>query len=67
MPHSYRSLLLIDTPETFLHIAHQTYLMDSILKINPNIQLLIVSHSPYICEDYVDKMVLMSEILTKAE
>lgn len=66
MPYDRRSLLLIDTPETFLQITCQTYLIDSILKINPNIQLLIVSHSPYICEDYTDKMVSMNGILSKA-
>lgn len=67
-PHSYSSLLLIDTPETFLHTSVQRILIKSIQKINPNIQLLITTHSSgIILNGWFGNVVNMSEILSKTE
>lgn len=68
-PPTHRApLLLIDTPETFLHSSAQKIIIESIQKINPNIQLLITTHSPGILMNGgLNWIVNMSEILTKAE
>jgi predicted ATPase len=68
LPQDSRTLLLIDTPETFLHTSVQRILIESIRKINPNIQLLITTHSPGILMNGgLNWIVNMSEILTKTE
>ena len=59
------SIILIDEPEISLHVFWQKKLMDIIAEImNENeygnripIQVIIASHSPYICEGYSDYMV----------
>ena len=67
MPHDRRSLLLIDTPEYCLHPDIQGGLIKNILTINPNIQLLITTHSPdMIDEGWFNKCVQMKNILSKA-
>lgn len=67
-PSLHCPLLLIDTPETFLHTSAQKIIIESIRKINPNIQLLITTHSPGILMNGgLNWIVNMSEILTKAE
>ena len=61
-------LLLIDTPETFLHTNVQRILIESIRKINPNIQLLITTHSPGILMNGgLNWIVNMKQILSKVE
>ena len=65
-PHSYSSLLLIDTPETFLHLDITEVVIESIQKINPSVQLLVVTHSPdLISNGLFDKVIQMEDILTK--
>lgn len=67
-PALHYSILLIDTPETFLHTSAQKITIESIRKINPNIQLLITTHSPGILMNGgLNWIVNMSEILSKAE
>lgn len=63
-----KPLLLIDTPETFLHTDVQRILIESIRKINPNIQLLITTHSPgIILNGWFGNVVNMSQILSKVQ
>jgi predicted ATP-binding protein involved in virulence len=41
-------IMLMDEPEISLHIEWQSKLIDTLLAINPNIQLIIATHSPSI-------------------
>ncbi|TAH17608.1 MAG: ATP-binding cassette domain-containing protein [Cytophagales bacterium] len=45
------SVLLLDEPEISLHLSWQRKLIDTLRKINPNCQLIIVTHSPSIYGD----------------
>lgn len=41
-------ILLMDEPETSLHVEWQSTLIDNIRKIKPNIQIIIATHNPLI-------------------
>jgi ABC-type cobalamin/Fe3+-siderophores transport system ATPase subunit len=41
-------ILLMDEPETSLHVEWQSSLIDNIRKIKPNIQIIIATHNPLI-------------------
>jgi hypothetical protein len=45
------SVLLLDEPEISLHLSWQRKLIDTLREINPNCQLIIVTHSPSIYGD----------------
>ena len=62
------SLLLMDEPEISLHMAWQEMLIDKILEVNPNQQLIIVTHSPAIVMNgWLDSYTDINEILVPYE
>jgi predicted ATP-dependent endonuclease of OLD family len=57
------SILLMDEPEISLHIDWQRKLISHIRELNPNVQIIIASHSPaIIMEGWLDKVVEISDI-----
>ena len=57
------SILLLDEPENSLHIEWQQQLIDVILKLNPNSQLIISTHSPSIFGDgWGDKLFFLEDL-----
>lgn len=62
------AFLLMDEPEISLHLNWQEKLIDSIKTMNPNCQIVIVTHSPAIIMDgYMDSYVDMESIVTGEE
>ena len=59
-------VLLMDEPEISLHISWQYELLNWILELNPNVQLILTTHSPSIFSDgWGDKAIYMEDITTK--
>lgn len=57
------SILMMDEPEISLHISWQQKLIDVICEMNPNCQLIVVTHSPSIFgKGWGDKIVYMENI-----
>jgi len=62
------TILLMDEPEISLHLSWQEKLIDSITQINPNCQLIIVTHSPAILmKGWMDSFVDIKNIETMAD
>jgi predicted ATP-dependent endonuclease of OLD family len=60
------TVLFIDEPEVSLHIEWQKQLIDLILELNPNVQIILTSHSPaVIMNGWMDAVTEVSEILVK--
>jgi predicted ATP-dependent endonuclease of OLD family len=56
----------MDEPEISLHISWQYELLNWILELNPNVQLILTTHSPSIFSDgWGDKAIYMEYITTK--
>jgi len=61
------SILLMDEPEISLHMGWQRKLIKYIRELNPNIQLIIATHSPDIIMDgWRDKVFNMNDIIIKS-
>ena len=58
-----RGIYITDEPELSLHISWQEKLINALHKINPNIQLIIATHSPDIVAKYENKIKRMEGIL----
>lgn len=59
-------VLLMDEPEISLHISWQYELLNWILELNPNVQLILTTHSPSIFSDgWGEKAIYMEDITTK--
>jgi len=57
------TIVLLDEPEITLHILWQRKLIESIFKLNPNIQLFIATHASSIFfNGYQDKIFHMEDI-----
>ncbi len=57
-------VLFMDEPEVSLHIEWQKRLVDMILELNPNVQIILVTHSPaVIMNGWMDKVTEMSDII----
>jgi len=56
------SVLIVDDPETHLHIVLQKELIDLIKKINPNCQIIFATHSPQIISHYWDETFDLDEL-----
>lgn len=56
-------IYIIDEPELSLHISWQRAIVKSILQLNPNVQLLIATHSPEIVAYYKNKIINMENII----
>lgn len=57
------TIYIIDEPELSLHVAWQRALVGSILDLNPNIQLIIATHSPEIVANYKPNIIRMELIV----
>ena len=59
------SILMLDEPEISMHISWQYKLIDMILQLNPNVQIILTTHSPMIFSDgWGDKAIHMEDITT---
>lgn len=59
-------VLFMDEPEVSLHVDWQKRLIDLILELNPNVQIILTTHSPaVIMNGWVDKVTEVSEITDK--
>ena len=59
------SILFMDEPEVSLHIDWQRKLIQYIRELNPNVQIIIATHSPGIIMDgWMDKVFEMSDLVT---
>ena len=58
-------ILIMDEPEISLHISWQYKLIDMILELNPEVQIILTTHSPMIFADgWGDKAIHMEDITT---
>lgn len=56
-------VLFMDEPEVSLHIDWQKQLLDIIRQLNPNVQVILTTHSPAVIMDgWMDKVTEVSEI-----
>ena len=56
-------VLFMDEPEVSLHIEWQKQLIDLILELNPNVQLILTTHSPaMIMNGWIDRVTEVSDI-----
>lgn len=56
-------VLFMDEPEVSLHVDWQKRLIDLIMDLNPNVQLILTTHSPaVIMNGWMDKVTEVSEI-----
>jgi len=61
-------VLFMDEPEASLHIEWQQKLIGMILKLNPNAQIILTTHSPaVIMEGWIDKVTEVSDITTNIQ
>lgn len=59
-------VLVMDEPEISLHISWQYELLNWILELNPNVQLILTTHSPSIFSDgWGEKAIYMEDITTR--
>jgi predicted ATP-dependent endonuclease of OLD family len=53
----------MDEPEVSLHIEWQKRLIDLIVELNPNVQIILTTHSPaVIMNGWLDKVTEVSDI-----
>ena len=58
-------VLFMDEPEVSLHIDWQQRLIDLILELNPNVQIILTTHSPaVIMNGWMDSVTEVSDITT---
>lgn len=59
-------VLFMDEPEVSLHIEWQKQLISTIMEINPNVQMILTTHSPAVIMDgWTDKVTEVNEIEVK--
>ena len=59
--HNY--VLFMDEPEVSLHVDWQQQLIDLVLELNPNVQIILTTHSPaVIMNGWMDKVTEVSDI-----
>ena len=59
-------VLFMDEPEVSLHIEWQKKLIELILELNPNVQIILTTHSPaVIMNGWMDKVTEVSDITVK--
>lgn len=62
------TLFLMDEPEVSLHLSWQEKIIDAIMKINPQMQIIAVTHSPgIVMSGHMDSYVEMNDLLKGAE
>lgn len=58
-------VLFMDEPEVSLHVDWQERLIDIILKMNPNVQIILTTHSPaVVMNGWMDRVTEVSDITT---
>ena len=63
---SYDDVLFMDEPEVSLHIEWQKQLLNIIMQLNPNVQVILTTHSPAVIMDgWTDKVTEVNEIEVK--
>ena len=56
-------VLFMDEPEVSLHVDWQKNLIDMILDLNPNVQIILTTHSPaVIMNGWMDKVTEVTDI-----
>ena len=56
-------VLFMDEPEVSLHIEWQKRLLDLIVELNPNVQIILTTHSPaVVMNGWVDSVTEVSDI-----
>lgn len=56
-------VLFMDEPEVSLHIDWQKRLIDLILELNPNVQIILATHSPaVIMNGWIDRVTEVTDI-----
>ena len=62
---NHQSILFMDEPEVSLHLDWQRKLIQYIKELNPNVQIILATHSPgIILEGWADKVSEMSDLIT---
>ena len=57
------TVLLMDEPEVSLHIEWQQELIETIRRLNPNVQIILTTHSPaIIMNGWMDKVTEVGDI-----
>ena len=57
-------VLFMDEPEVSLHVDWQQQLIDLILELNPNVQIILTTHSPaVIMNGWMDRVTEVSDII----
>lgn len=60
------TVLFMDEPEISLHVDWQKKLIDMILELNPNVQIVLTTHSPaVVMNGWMDKVTEVSDITVK--
>lgn len=57
------TLLLMDCMDSHLHIDWQKKLIRTILSLNPNLQLIISTHSPSVIDTYFDQVKEINQLI----
>jgi predicted ATP-binding protein involved in virulence len=55
------NVLIIDEPELSLHVVWQEFFVDAIREVNPNLQLILATHSPSIVLDNTENCIDLIE------
>ena len=60
-------VLFMDEPEVSMHVEWQKPLIDLILQLNPNVQIILTTHSPaVIMNGWMDHVTEVSDITDKS-
>ena len=60
-------VLFMDEPEVSMHVEWQKQLIDLILQLNPNVQIILTTHSPaVIMNGWMDHVTEVSDITDKS-
>ena len=57
------NIFIIDEPELSLHIKWQEIFIETILRLKPDLQIIVATHSPPIFSNYLDKCISLDEEL----
>jgi len=57
------NIFIIDEPELSLHIKWQEIFIETMLRLKPDLQIIVATHSPSIFSNYLDKCISLDEEL----
>ena len=59
-------VLFMDEPEVSLHVEWQKRLIDLVIELNPNVQIILTTHSPaVVMNGWIDHVTEVSDITDK--